>query len=85
MLNLYVESQCDIKSESFMLIICIQPLIPPTVLSPTPTVSILGDSTKVIFLFGKLLTKVEAVIHPAVPPPTTTISFIDKSILQGII
>ena len=46
------------------------------VLSPTPTVDTVGLSIKVIFLFGKNLIKVAAVIQPAEPPPTIVIFFI---------
>ena len=48
----------------------IKKLILPMVDSPTPTVGISGDSTKVIFRSGNCFIKAEADIHPAEPPPT---------------
>jgi hypothetical protein len=51
----------------------VQPLICPSVLSPTPTVLIFGLSISVIDLSGKHLIRVAAAIQPALPPPTTLI------------
>ena len=57
-------------------------LIWPKVLSPTPTVGILGDSINMISLSEQNFDSVAAVIQPAEPPPTIIIflslNFIDK-------
>ena len=51
-----------------------QLLIWPIVLSPTPTVDMLGLSIRVISLLGNWLTRVAADIQPAEPPPIIFIS-----------
>src|SRR4051812_16170687 len=53
----------------------------PVTLSPTPIGAMAAGSITVTRLSGKRLATAIAAIHPAVPPPATTMSFIGESIL----
>ena len=54
--------------------------------SPTPTVLIFGDSTRVMLRCGQTFPKAAAVIHPDEPPPTivTFFIFIDLVAEDGV-